>query len=134
MPAYRKSFGRCAPKTNPETSITTIVCSQTALQQGLVSLTLLFVGLGGAASGVTGNYLGRRGTVQVGAVFAAIGAGGMLGTAGNFTAYLVCKCIGGLGLGHIIAAAVVYGAECTAASKRGMLLALYNIGLGSGNA
>jgi hypothetical protein len=72
--------------------------------------------------------------MQVGALFAAIGAGGMLGTAGNFTAYLACKCIGGVGLGHIIAAAVVYGAECTIASKRGMLLALYNVGLGFGNA
>ncbi|EXJ64254.1 hypothetical protein A1O7_00590 [Cladophialophora yegresii CBS 114405] len=134
MAPYRKSFGRCAPKTDLETGITAVVCSQTALQQGLVSLTLLFVALGGAISGITGNYLGRRGTMQVGALFAAIGAGGMLGTAGNFTAYLVCKCIGGVGLGHIIAAAVVYGAECTVASKRGMLLALYNIGLGSGNA
>jgi MFS family permease len=134
MAPYRKSFGRCAPKTNPETGITAVVCSQTALQQGLVSLTLLFVALGGALSGITGNYLGRRGTMQVGALFAAIGAGGMLGTAGNFTAYLACKCIGGVGLGHIIAAAVVYGAECTIASKRGMLLALYNVGLGFGNA
>ncbi|KAJ9607335.1 hypothetical protein H2200_008408 [Cladophialophora chaetospira] len=134
MAAYRESFGRCAPKTNPATGITAVVCSQTALQQGLVSLTLLFVGVGGAIAGITGNYLGRRGTMQVGALIAAIGAGGMLGTAGNFTAYLVCKCVGGVGLGHIIAAAVVYGAECTIASKRGLLLALYNIGLGSGNA
>lgn len=30
----------------------------------------------------------------------------MLGTAGNFTAYLVCNCIGGIGLGNIIAARV----------------------------
>jgi SP family sugar:H+ symporter-like MFS transporter len=134
MQSYRKSFGRCAPKTDPQTGTTAVVCSQTALQQGLVSLTLLFIALGGAISGIVGNYLGRRGTIQVGAAFAAIGAGGMLGTSGNFTAYLVCKCVGGVGLGHIIAAAPVYGAECVVASKRGMLLALYNIGLGTGNA
>lgn len=134
MQSYRKSFGRCAPKTDPQTGITAVVCSQTALQQGLVSLTLLFIALGGAISGPVGNYLGHRGTIQVGAAFAAIGAGGMLGTTGNFTAYPVCKCIGGVGLGHIIAAAPVYGAECVVASKRGMLLALYNIGLGAGNA
>lgn len=134
MQAYRKSFGRCAPREDPLTGITAVVCSQTALQQGLVSLTLLFVALGGAFSGIVGNYLGRRGTIQVGAALAGIGAAGMLGTAGNFTNYLVCKCIGGVGLGNIIAAAPVYGAECTIASRRGMLLALYNVGLGSGNA
>ncbi|OQU97867.1 hypothetical protein CLAIMM_03744 [Cladophialophora immunda] len=134
MQSYRKSFGQCGPVTDPETGETAVVCSQTALQQGLVSLTLLFVALGGALSGIAGTYLGRRGTIQVGALLAAIGAGGMLGTSGNFTAYLVCKCIGGVGLGHIIAAGPVYGAECTIASKRGMLLALYNIGLGTGNA
>lgn len=134
MASYKKSFGHCGPKTDPTTGVTTVVCSQTALQQGLVSLTLLFIALGGAISGVVGNFLGRRGTIQVGAAFAAIGAAGMLGTAGNLTAYLVCKCIGGVGLGHIIAAAPVYGAECTLARKRGMLLALYNIGLGTGNA
>ena len=133
MQSYRKSFGRCGPKVDPTTGIAEVVCSQTALQQALVSLTSLFVALGGALSGFTGNYFGHRGTMQVGALLAAIGAGGMLGTAGNFTAYLVCKCIGGIGLGHIVAAAVVYGAECTVASKRGMLLALYNIGLSSGN-
>ncbi|KAK5207548.1 hypothetical protein LTR72_007196 [Exophiala xenobiotica] len=134
MAAYRKSFGHCAAKTDAQTGITAVVCSQTALQQGLVSLTLLFIALGGLLSGVVGKYWGRRGTIQVGALLAAVGAGGMLGTAGNFTAYLVCKCIGGLGMGHMIAAGPVYGAECTIASKRGMLLALYNIGLGTGNA
>lgn len=111
MQSYRKSFGRCGPRIDPATGVTAVVCSQTALQQGLVSLTLLFVAVGGVISGFTGNYLGRRGTMQVGAFFTAIGAAGMLGTAGNFTAYLACKCIGGVGLGHIISAAVVYGAE-----------------------
>ena len=134
MPSYRKSFGHCDPKTDPQTGMTAVTCTQTALQQSLVALTLLFVGLGGAVSGCSGHYLGRRGTIQVGALLAAVGAGGMLGTSGNFTAYLVCKCIGGVGLGHVITAGVIYGAECTIASKRGLLLALFNIGLGSGNA
>lgn len=43
------------------------ICRQTALQQGLVSLTLIFVDLGGAMSAFVGTYLGRRGTIQVGA-------------------------------------------------------------------
>lgn len=134
MDSYRKSFGHCGPKTDPKTGLTSVVCSQTALQQGLVSLTLLFVALGGAISGVVGTYFGRRGTIQLGSLLVAVGAAGMLGTAGNFTAYLACKCIGGVGLGHLIAAGPVYGAECTIASKRGVLMALYNIGLGCGNA
>lgn len=134
MHTYKKTFGRCAPKTDPVTGRTVEVCSQTALEQGLVSVTLLFIALGGLTSGPVGSYLGRRGTIQVGAAWAAIGAAGMLGTAGNFTAYLACKCIGGIGLGHIIAAAPVWGAECTIASKRGILLALYSVGAGVGNA
>jgi SP family sugar:H+ symporter-like MFS transporter len=134
MEAYRRSFGHCAPQTDPFTGRTAEVCRQTALQQGLVSLTLIFIALGGAMSGVVGTYLGRRGTIQVGAAFAGIGAGGMLGTAGNLTNYLICKCIGGVGLGHLISVAGIYGAECVAAHKRGMLLTLYSLGLGGGNA
>lgn len=132
--SYRKSFGHCGPKVDPATGKTATVCTQTALQQGLVSLTLLFVALGGALSGPVGSYFGRRGTIRIGALLAAIGAGGMLGTAGNLSAYLACKCIGGVGLGNIVAAGPVYGAECVTARRRGILLALYNIGLGTGNA
>ena len=133
MAPYKRSFGRCRIQLNPTTGKEGQVCQQTALQQGLVSLTLLFISLGGGISGVVGNYFGRRGTIQVGAVLTAGGAAGMLGTAGNFTAYLVCKCIGGVGLGHLIATAGIYGAECTVAQSRGMLLALYSIGFGLGN-
>lgn len=109
------------------------ICTITALQQSLISLTFLFVALGSAVGGVTGNYLGRRGAIQVGCLLVAIGAGGMLGTIGNYPAYLVCKCIGGIGLGHFIAAAPTYGVECTAPGKRGLLTSLFNIGLGFGN-
>ena len=121
MASYRKSFGHCAPVTNPKTGITTIVCSQTALQQGPVSLTTLFNALGGAISGLTGNHLGRRCIMHIGALLAALGASGMLSAAQKFEAYLGCKCIGGVGLGQIMAAAVVYRAESAVASKRGVL-------------
>lgn len=134
MEAYRRSFGHCAIQTDPVTGRSAEVCRQTALEQGLVSLTLIFVALGGGMSGVVGTHFGRRGTIQVGAALAAIGAGGMLGTAGNLTAYLACKCIGGVGLGHLIAVAGIYGAECVAAHKRGVLLTLYSLGLGCGTA
>lgn len=128
MPPYKKAFGSCSVVKGA------IVCSLTTLQQSLVSVTFLFVAVGGVLGGVTGNYLGRRGTIQCGCLLVAVGAGGMLGTAGSFLSYMVCKCIEGVGLGLLIAAAPVYGAECTAASKRGMLMALYNIGLTMGNA
>lgn len=105
-----------------------------ALQQSLISLPLLFIALGGALSGVTSTYIGRRGTIQVACIFITIGAGGMLGTTGSFTGYMASKYIGGVGLGHIMATATAYGVECTAPSKRGMLLSLLNFGLGMGNA
>lgn len=133
MKPYTKDFGTCM-STPDATGVMVETCTITALQQSLISLTFLFVALGSAIGGITGNYLGRRGAIQVGCVFVAIGAGGMLGTIGNYAAYLVCKCIGGIGLGHFIAAAPTYGVECTAPSKRGFLTSLFNIGLGFGNA
>ena len=133
MAPYRRSFGRCRIQSDPATGEQVQVCQQTALQQGLVSLTLLFIALGGGVSGAVGNYFGRRGTIQVGAFLSAAGAAGMLGTAGNLTAYLACKCIGGVGLGHLIATGGIYGAECIVAQSRGMLLAIYSIGFGLGN-
>lgn len=133
MAPYKKDYGTCVSVRNAA-GVVLEKCSLTALQQSLISLTFLFVALGSALSGVTGHYLGRRGTIQVGCLIVAIGAGGMLGTAGNFTAYVVCKCIGGVGLGHFIAAAPTYGVECVAPSKRGMLTSLFNVGLAFGNA
>jgi SP family sugar:H+ symporter-like MFS transporter len=47
---------------------------------------------------------------------------------------MVCKCINGIAIGHIIAVGPIYGVECTVASKRGLLMSLYNIGLALGNA
>jgi hypothetical protein len=99
----------------------------------MISLSIIFIGLGSALGGQVGHILGRRGTVQVGSLIVAIGAGGMLGTTGNFTAYMACKCIQAIGLGHLIAAVPPYGVECVAPGKRGMLMASFNIGLGLGN-
>lgn len=133
MQPFNKAFGTCTSTRNAA-GLLVEKCSVTALQQSLISVTFLFVAVGGVLGGATGTYLGRRGTIQFGCVLVAVGASGMLGTSGNFTAYMACKCIGGVGLGQLIAAAPVYGAECTAPGKRGMLMALYNIGLGMGNA
>ena len=56
----------------------------------------------------------------------------MLGTSGNYTAYIACKCIGGVGLGINAAIAPIYGVECTPPQKRGLLMGLYGLGLSTG--
>jgi SP family sugar:H+ symporter-like MFS transporter len=66
------------------------------------------VALGSVIGGVISNYIGRRRTIQVGCVLVTIGARGMLGTTGNYIAYIVCKSIGSVGLGHFTAAAPIY--------------------------
>ena len=133
MKPFLADFGTCVTKHSAAGKATTM-CTLTAVQQSLVSLTFLFVALGGALSGLTGTYFGRRGSIQIGCVFVAAGAGGMLGTSGNYAAYIACKCLGGIGLGLFISTAPAYGVECTTASKRGMLTSLFNLGLGVGNA
>ena len=108
MVPFKAAYGECVYKPNAAGHMAH-VCTVTALQQSLISLTLLFAAIGGATSGITGRYLGRRGTLQVGSFLIALGAGSMLGTTGNYTAYLACKCIGGVGIGQIIAGATAYG-------------------------
>lgn len=132
MPSYNNAFGVCHTVPNG-TGAMIEKCHVAATQQSLISLTSLFIALGGALSAPVGHYLGRRGTIQFGCVLVIIGAAGMLGTSGNFTNYVVCKCLGGVGLGHLYAASPMYGVECTSPKKRGMLMSLYNIGLAMGN-
>lgn len=133
MQPFNAAFGTCqASQAADGTEI--MKCTLTALEQGLTSLSILFIGLGATIGGFVGNYLGRRGTIQVGSLVTAIGAAGMLGSKGNYTAYLACKCIQSVGLGNIIGAVPQYGVECISASRRGLLMALFNVGLGLGNA
>lgn len=108
-------------------------CTLSALQQSLIAVSVLFIAVGSSIAGIVGPYFGRRGTIQVGSVLVLAGAGGMIGTSGNFTAYIACKCIQGLGLGHYLGSAPAYGVEFMVPQKRGMLTALLNCGLGMGN-
>ena len=134
MGPFNTAFGPCGKVPDPRTGALVELCQVTALQQSLISLTSLFVAVGGIFSGIANNYLGRRGTIQLGCLIIAVGAAGMLGTSGSFLNFMVCKCICGVGLGFHFATAIVYGVECTAPQKRGMLLSLYTIGLAAGNA
>ena len=132
MDSYKKSFGSCTvDKTVEGRSVET--CTLTALQQSLIQVTLLFMAVGGFTSGLAGGYIGRRGTVQIGCVLIAAGAGGMMGSTGSFLNYMVCKCIGGVGIGMLYTAAPIWGSESVAPQKRGLLMSLYNVGLASGN-
>ena len=104
-----------------------------ATQQSLSSIYVLFMALGGGVSGITSNYLGRKGALQVGAIIALIGAAGMLGTSGSYLHYLVCKCIGAIGIGHLSAVGPGYGTECVDPQRRGLLVSLYSVGLACGS-
>ncbi|OQD73439.1 hypothetical protein PENDEC_c015G06410 [Penicillium decumbens] len=126
MPSYQMAFGHC-------TGVTTEDCVLSTLQQSIISLSFLFMGIGSALAGVFGSKLGRKGTIQVACVFCIIGAAGMLGTSGNFLNYMVCKCISGVGNGQLLASSIVYGSECVSANKRGLLLGIFNVGLAMGN-
>jgi len=133
MEPFNTAFGHCEEVPGPSGSLMRM-CRISALQQSLTSLTSLFTAVGSALSSVTGTYIGRRGTMQVGAVLVLIGAASMLGTSSNYLNYMVCKCFGGVGLGFLYSGTIVYGVECTPSHKRGMLLGLFSIGLGAGNA
>lgn len=133
MPAFRKAFGTCHEVQNLATGAVIQECNITAIQQSLISLSYLCLSIGACLSGIAGRYMGRRWSIQVGSAMAIIGAAGMLGTAGSFRNYMVCKCISATGIGQLISTSVTYGSECIAAQRRGLGLGIYNIGLAMGN-
>lgn len=133
MPSYKSSFGSCEQVIDPNTYENIQYCSLTPLQESLISLNYLFIAIGGGIAGLTGQYIGRRGSIQVGCTLAVVGAAGMLGTGGSFLRYMVCRSISAVGIGQLVAASVTYGSECIVASQRGLSLGLYNVGLAMGN-
>lgn len=134
MQSYGRAFGHCAQVPDPATGATVEVCALSALQQSLTGVQTLFYAAGAALAGVTGTWLGRRDNIRLACALCIISAAGMLGTGGSFLQYMVVKCIGGLGIGQLQAVAIVYGCECMAPRKRGLLLAIFNTGLAVGNA
>ncbi|KAJ5576178.1 hypothetical protein N7535_003104 [Penicillium sp. DV-2018c] len=135
MPSYKSSFGTCQQLQDfdPITNTNIQHCTITPLQQSLISLNYLFIAIGGFLAGLSGQYIGRRRSIQIGCLLAIIGASGMLGTSGSFLHYMVCRSIGAMGMGQMIAASVTYGSECIVASQRGLSLGFYNVGLAMGN-
>ncbi|KAJ5317686.1 hypothetical protein PENANT_c004G08605 [Penicillium antarcticum] len=133
MPSYKRAFGTCERILDTTTYNKVESCSLTPLQQSLISLSYLFIAIGGGVSALTSHHCGRRGAIQIGCMLAIIGAAGMLGTSGSFLQYIVCKCISAVGVGQLMASSVTYSSECIVASKRGISLGLYNVGLAMGN-
>ena len=135
MQPFNHAFGHCGklpvPGARPGTEA--YRCELSAPQQSAVTVYVLFMAVGGGLSSITGSYLGRKRVIQLSNLFICIGAAGMLGTTGNYAGYIVCKCICGLGIGHLSTVAPVYGAECTPAKWRGLLVAIYSIGLAFGS-
>ena len=127
MPSFNKAFGECSHTPSGHT-----ICELDATRQSVSSIYQLFAALGCGIAAVSSRYAGRRGALQIGSLLVLIGAAGMLGTSGSFTNYMVCKCISAVGLGHYVAMSSVYGVECVAPQKRGMLIALYGLGISSG--
>ncbi|KAK3045494.1 hypothetical protein LTR09_012924 [Extremus antarcticus] len=132
MAPFRAAYGRCSMVPSPATGQLEEECVLSATAQSIVALSALFMAAGGAISGIIGNYLGRRGTIQVGCAIIIIGAAGQCGTAGNYVAYNVCKSISCVGLGNLNAGAPLYGVEVTTPQKRGALVSIYSIGLACG--
>ena len=133
MQPFNRAFGKCemVPARGPIPAHP--LCELSATQQSLSSIYVLFMALGGGVSGVTSNYLGRKGALQVGSVVTLIGAAGMLGTSGSYLHYLVCKCIGAVGIGHLSAVGPGYGSECVDPQRRGLLVSFYSVGLATGS-
>ncbi|KAK6380655.1 hypothetical protein LTS17_004855 [Exophiala oligosperma] len=127
MPTFNNAFGP-GPTGAPME-----VCQLSVLRQSLSNVVSIFTGVGGVLAGITGHYIGRRGTMQLASAIVIIGAASMLGTSNNFLHYMVCKCISGVGIGQLLASSLVYGTECIVASQRGLILGMYNYGLALGN-
>jgi len=134
MQPFNRAFGSCAmvPVAGAAHGVTVEKCSLSATQQSVISIYVLFMALGGGLTSIAGSYFGRRTVIQLSAIPIIIGAAGMLGTEGHYPGYIVCKCIGGLGIGLLSTTAPIYGAECTPSKRRGLLVSVYGIGLALG--
>ena len=129
MPGFTKSFGTCEMVPNPATGVMEQVCALGAVAQSMVAISALFSSLGSLLSAIPGHYVGRKGTIWIGCAFICVGAAGQCGTAGNYLAYNVCKCISSVGIGSSLTVAYLYGVEVVIPQRRGAIVALVSIGL-----
>ncbi|KAJ6800881.1 putative polyol transporter 5 [Iris pallida] len=91
--------------------------NQLAVVIGVLNLYSL---VGSAAAGRTSDWVGRRLTIVVAAVFFFIGAI-MMGFAPNYALLMLGRFFAGVGVGYALVIAPVYSAEVSPASSRGSL-------------
>ena len=127
MAPFNEAFGTCVHLPTGKT-----ICLLSATRQSVISIYQLLAVVGSILAAITSKYIGRRGALQAGCLWVAVGAAGMLGTSGNFAGYMVCHSIEAIGLGHFVAMAPVYGVECVAPQTRGILVSLYAVGTSIG--
>ena len=134
MQPFNRSFGACKQihAAGALAGTTTESCSLTATQQSIISIYLLFMAIGAAASGFFGSWLGRKSVIRFGWALIAVAASGLVGSAGSYAGYVVCKYLNGFGIGLVVATGPAYSAECTPSKKRGLVVAVYTSGLGFG--
>ncbi|KIW34392.1 uncharacterized protein PV07_01170 [Cladophialophora immunda] len=103
-----------------------------ALMVGLVSSLFTLGGAVGAAiCVVVGNSLGRKLTIQMGCVFAIVGAL-IEGLAKNMSTLIAGRLVSGIGLGQISSTVGILQAETSSARHRGMMISMQMFSSASG--
>lgn len=98
---------------------------------GIISIYTAGGAIGSLMSGFVGDRFGRRGTIQIGAVVAAIGT--TLQTAAHETILLLIgRLIAGLAIGLIYFAIPMFQSEIAPASHRGLFVGLHSQFIGFG--
>ena len=82
-------------------------------------------------AGVLSDRLGRRRTMLVSAVLFTVSAAGCALCA-DFTQLVVCRIVGGLGIGVVSVVSPLYISEVSAARRRGMLVSFYQLAVTMG--
>lgn len=103
-----------------------------SLQQGWYVGCVLAGSIAGVlCAGVLSDRLGRRRTMLVSAVLFTVSAAGCALCA-DFTQLVVCRIVGGLGIGVVSVVSPLYISEVSAARRRGMLVSFYQLAVTMG--
>ncbi|KAJ9564630.1 hypothetical protein OSB04_000596 [Centaurea solstitialis] len=87
--------------------------------------------IGALSAGRTSDYIGRRYTICLASAIFFSGSL-LMGFAPNFALLLTGRCVAGIGVGFALVIAPVYSVEISAASTRGILASLPEIGISLG--
>ncbi|KAJ9564186.1 hypothetical protein OSB04_000152 [Centaurea solstitialis] len=102
--------------------------SQVEVLGGIINFCAL---IGALSAGRTSDYIGRRYTICLASAIFFSGSL-LMGFAPNFALLLTGRCVAGIGVGFALVIAPVYSVEISAASTRGILASLPEIGISLG--